>query len=174
MRGLDTRTLQRFVELVGKRLEGRWIVIGGAVFPLLGVTHRVTVDIDIAGPEDAARSQTLTLMDLTEELGLPVEAINQAGDFFLRRIRGWEDHLVEIHRGPRASIQLPDATLFLLLKLNRLSEADLGDCEEMLKLARRLGDPIDTGRIRRTARQALARAEGADRRQRLEALLRLL
>jgi len=168
---LDQETLQRFVELAGERLAGDWVVIGGMVLPLLGVTHRVTMDIDLAGPEDAASDQMLTLMRIAEELGLPVEAINQAGAYFLHRIEGWQDNLVEIHRGPQATIYLPDPTLFVLLKLSRLTESDSTDCLAMLDLARKKNTPVDHTRLRTAVELALVEAPTVGRAERLNELL---
>lgn len=171
MKPLDQETLQRFVALAGERLEGDWVVIGGMVLPLLGVTHRVTMDIDVAGPEGAASDQLLTLMQIAEELGLPVEAINQAGAYFLHRIEDWEERLVEVHRGTKAAIHVPDPTLFLLLKLRRLTESDLVDCREMLKLSRKRKMSVDRERIRSEVNKELAGEPSEGRAERLEALL---
>ncbi len=146
--------------------------MGGSVLPLLGVEYRVTLDIDVAGPDDAGMDQALALMEIAEELGLPVEAINQAGAYFLRRIRGWERHLVEIHRGRGARILRPDATLFVLLKIDRLTESDLTDCVEMIRLARSGGERVDRRRVLGAIRRGLAGDVSVPKRRRLEALSR--
>ena len=174
MKPIDTALLQRFLELAGERLEGDWVVIGGMVLPLLGATHRVTLDIDIAGPDEATMSQTLVLMSIAEELGLPVEAINQAGAYFLHKIEGWQDHLVEVHRGPSARIHVPDPTLFILLKLQRLTEADLADCKEMLRLGQKRGLPIDQERLLEAVGRALDTSPEGPRLDRLMELKALL
>ncbi len=174
MSGLDAKFLARFVVLAADRLDGDWVVIGGCVLPLLGVEHRVTVDIDVAGPDDADMGQMLVLMEIAEELGLPVETINQAGSHFLRRIEDWQEHLIEVQRGKRATIHVPDATLFLLLKLRRLTEADLLDCAEMLQLVKQQGGDVDTSRVRAAVAEALEHTPTAGRRERLGQLLRML
>lgn len=136
--------LKRFVSLASQRLRGDWVVLGGAVLPLLGVEQRITLDIDIAGPETATNRETLELMNIADELDLPVESINQAAAFFLHRIPGWNDRLCIVETGPNARILRPDATLFVLLKLERLSESDLIDCLAMLKLAAASEEPVET------------------------------
>jgi hypothetical protein len=171
---LDRETLQRFVALAGDRLEGDWVVIGGTVLPLLGVEHRVTVDIDVAGPAEAGMDQTLALLRIAEEIGLPVEAVNQAGALFLHRIRGWQSRLVEIHRGRQARILVPDATLFVLLKAGRLTEADLSDCLAMLELARTRGERVDLPRLRRTIGKGMAAANAPEKERRMRTLLEAL
>lgn len=130
---MDSAILQRFLKLASSRLRGKWVVMGGTVLPLLGIEYRVTNDIDLAGPRTASQEDTLILMGIAEELHLPVEAINQAGAFFLFKIPDWESHLIEVFRGKSATFFRPDTTLFCLLKIPRLSESDFDDCVQMLK-----------------------------------------
>jgi hypothetical protein len=174
VRGIDAATLSRFVALAGDRLEGDWVVIGGCVLPLLDIAHRTTADIDVAGPEDAGMRQMNVLLEIAAEVGLPVAAINQAGAFFLHRIQGWADHLVPVHRGSRAAIHVPDATLFLLLKASRLTETDLLDCAKMIEWARKRRRPLDRERVVGAVRAAREAAPRGGRRERLGRLLRLL
>jgi hypothetical protein len=171
---LDPDTLWRFVTLASERLVGDWVVIGGCVLPLLGIPHRATLDIDIAGPDDTDMGQLLVLMEIAEELGLPVETINQAGSHFLRRIEDWADHLVVLRRGKRATIHVPDATLFILLKTRRLTESDLLDCAKMIGLVRQREDALDTARVRGAVQEALEGAPPGGRRERLGRLLAML
>ena len=172
MTALDAGVLARFLSLAGDRLSGDWVVIGGTVLPLLGVDHRVTVDIDLAGPEGT--DQTVALYQIAEELGLPVEAVNQAAAFFLDRIPDWREHLVSIHRGRRARIHVPDPTLFVLLKVGRLTEADLSDCQAMLELARKRAMPVDSTRVVEAVRTALRGEASPGRAGRLTTLLESL
>ncbi len=174
MSGLDGTRLRRFLKLAGERLRGDWVVIGGCVLPLLGVEHRVTVDIEIAGPDDSGMKDTLILFGIAEELGLPVETINQAGALFLRRIPFWESNLIEIHRGSGATLHVPDATLFLLLKIRRLTESDLGDCLAMLDLARGQGDPPNGKRLNEAVQAELASDVPPERKRRLLLLAQAL
>jgi len=168
---IDAALLRRFCELAGERLEGDWVVLGGTVLPLLGVERRITLDIDVAGPEDASNAQVLALMDIALELGLPIEVVNQAGAWFLHRIEGWRRNVVPVHRGPRATVHRPDATLFVLLKIGRLSESDLDDCLAMLERARERAEPVDAPRIAGAIREALGAGEISEpKRARLERL----
>lgn len=84
-------------------------------------------------------------MDLA--VALPVEAVNSSADYFVRRIDGWRDQLVPLVQGPRAVIYRPTPTLFLLLKLARLSAIDLDDCLALIAHCRRVADPIDRARV---------------------------
>jgi hypothetical protein len=165
---VDSKLVSAFLDRVSEHLAGDWVVIGGAVLPLVGIEHRVTWDIDLAGPEDAP--QTLEVLELASDLGLPVEAVNQAGAFFLRRIEGWRDHLVPVRKTARASVSRPDATLYVRLKLSRLSEADLADCVAYVGYARAHGEPLDAPALRKAIRKEIRVAPSSPRRSRLRAL----
>lgn len=158
MTAIDHTLLVRFVTLAVERLQGDWVVLGGTVLPLLGIEHRVTLDIDIAGPQTAGNHDLLTLMGIADELGLPVETINQAATFFLHRVPDWPTLLVPVQTGAKAKVLRPNATLFMLLKMERLSEADLSDCLQMLAFARRTHEAVDATRLK----MALDRQIAAD------------
>lgn len=129
----DRTRIQAFLALAGERLDGEWLVIGGAAAAAWFVPSRTTEDIDMIGLA-GTRDERFALMTLASEAAVPIEAVNSAADFFVRRIDGWRDHLVSLHRGSRATIYRPDATLFLQLKVPRLSEVDLADCLALLAL----------------------------------------
>lgn len=135
MTPITAATLRKFLDQAGERLEGDWVIVGGSVIAFLGISERVTLDIDIAGLGEASQKHTVTLMEIARELGLPVEAINQAAAFFLERIPEWRSSLVEIHSGRKARFFRPDVNLYLKLKIARLSESDLSDCLHMLRFA---------------------------------------
>ena len=109
--------------------------------------ERATEDIDlisvVQGPD-----RRYQLMDFALAHGVPLEAVNSAADFFLRRFPDWRDQLEVLHAGAHARIFRPTPTLFLLLKVGRMSEADLGDCLALLNLATRTGLSVDRGRVR--------------------------
>lgn len=131
---MNGKLLRVFVELVKARLQGDWVVIGGSVLPLLGVDHRVTLDIDLAGPPESTQTDTLRLMEIATELRLPPEAINQAGAFFLRQIKAWKENIVLFAETKKCRIYRPNCCLYIKLKMDRLSESDLADCIKMIRL----------------------------------------
>ena len=139
---INTKISKKFLELAAKELKGDWVVMGGTVMVLMGVNERFTVDIDLAGPKTATQADTLKLMTIAEKIGLAPEAINQAGAFFLNRIPRWEDNLVPILQTKQFSLSRPNSFLFLQLKIARLSESDLGDCLNMLKI-----EPLTTKQV---------------------------
>lgn len=123
------------------------MVVGGAAAAAWFSDARTTEDVDLIAL-DASAAQRLALMDFAVAHGLPVEAVNSAADFFVRRIDGWRDHLVPLVRGTRATIYRPTATLFLLLKIGRLSATDLEDCMGLLRHCKNTGEVVDVVRIR--------------------------
>ena len=92
------------------------------------------MDIDmVAINNKQSNSQSIKLMEIAESLGLPVEAINQAGEYFLSKVDGFQDHLILFAESKKCKIYRPDAYLFLKLKLARSSETDLRDCMAFLR-----------------------------------------
>lgn len=153
-------------------LEGDWLLIGGAYVALWSDPRRTTEDIDLVGLEKS-QDQRLRLMQFADDAGLPVETVNSAADFLVRRIDGWEDEIEIFRQGARTRIYRPKATLFLLLKIHRLSEQDLDDCLAVLAKARGESEHVDTGRVLRVL-DSLGEprdAEIRDRRARLREIL---
>lgn len=138
--------IEALVERAGERLEGEWLLIGGSAAAVWFLSTRTTEDIDLIGLA-GTQAQRLALMELAAEAGLPVEAVNSAGDYFLRQIPDWRDQLVLLHAGARATIYRPSATLFLLLKIRRLSVVDHDDCLALLAHVRQTGETVDTARV---------------------------
>lgn len=132
---IDSKFMKKFVKTALDRLEGEWIIIGGTVLPLFGVDLRATVDIDmISLGSKASNKSSLALMEMAESLGLPVEAINQAGAYFLSKISDVNQHLILFQKSERCKIYTPDSFLFIKLKIARLSQSDYDDCIEFAKL----------------------------------------
>jgi hypothetical protein len=143
---LERAGLERVVDAVAERLAGEWLLVGGALVALWLESRRTTEDIDILGLQGTAEERW-ALMELAVELGLPVEAVNSAADFFVRRIEGWRDELEPFRHGARGRVYRPTVTLFLLLKLARLSEQDLADCLAAIGRARTERLRFDPGRV---------------------------
>jgi hypothetical protein len=126
--------MEKFIAKVLSQLEGDWVILGGTVLCLLGIDERVTMDIDmVAINNKQTNSQSIKLMEIAESLGLPVEAINQAGEYFLSKVDDFQDHLILFAESKRCKIYRPDTYLFLKLKLARSSETDISDCIAFLR-----------------------------------------
>lgn len=144
---LARERIRELVDAAGEELDGDWVLVGGALATLWFLPDRATEDIDLIsvleGPD-----WRYQLMDFALAHGVPLEAVNSAADFFLRRFPDWRDQLEILHAGAHARILRPTPTLFLLLKAGRMSEADLGDCLALLNLATRTGLSVDRVRVR--------------------------
>lgn len=126
---IDSKSMKKFISKALVVLEGDWVIIGGTVLSLMGIEERVTMDIDIVGINvKNASAQSIKLMELAEHLGLPVETINQSGEYFLSKIENYEESLIVFAESKKCRILRPNAYLFIKLKLARLSETDILDC----------------------------------------------
>ncbi len=170
MTRIDGATLRRFAQLVGERLTGDWVVLGGSALTLIGIGDRVTLDIDVASARASGQDDTIVLLEIALALGLPVEAVNQAAAFFLRDIPDWRADLTAIHKGPSATVHVPGPTLYVLTKIGRLSSSDLADCTTMLRHARAERIPVDTERLRAAIDRAFDAEPSPPRAERLRAL----
>lgn len=140
-RGLDTATITRLLEVAERRLEGEWLLVGGALAAIWFSPDRVTEDVDLVSLT-ASNDARFALMALAQEVGLPVEAVNSAADYFVRKVPGWRDDLEVLRKTERLTLYRPSATLFLRLKL-RLGEQDLDDCLALIEHARARAIAID-------------------------------
>ena len=174
MKSLDQKILRKFLNLAGVRLKGDWVLIGGTVLPLLGVDHRITVDIDLVSLGKSSQGEMLEIMKLAADLGLPVETINSAGSYFFAKVPHSETDLVLLHQGKWARIFRPGATLFLILKVARMSESDFLDCIEWIKRMKTLKEPIDAKRVALAIKMSLGDRECSEAKaKRLRALEKL-
>lgn len=142
----DKARIEQLLALATEQLEGDWLLIGGAAAAAWFSAARTTEDVDLVSLAGTS-AQRLALMNLADSAGLPIEAVNSAADFFVRKIDGWRDELVPLVRGPRTTIYRPSATLFLLLKIERLTPVDLDDCVALLDHCATTGEVVDRERV---------------------------
>lgn len=164
--------IDELLDRAADSLTGEWLVVGGAAAAVWFLPSRTTEDIDIIGL-GGTNDERFALMTLAEENNVPIEAVNSAADFFLRRVPGWRDLLVPLRGSEATTIFRPNATLFLLLKIGRLSAVDLDDCVSLLNHLAAPSDELDVQRVLEAVR-ALPAASEPDltaRRERLAAAL---
>lgn len=169
---LDRQAIERIVRAIGDRLAGDWLLVGGALVSLWLDSRRMTEDLDVIGMT-GTQQERFALMQVASDLGLPIEAVNSAADFFVQRIPGWRQEVEPLLRGARGTVFRPTPTLFLMLKAARLSAQDLADCEAMLEKARSEKLAIDGARVRQWV-EALPIASDpalAERRERLSSMI---
>ena len=133
MNPLSPEIIGEFVKLVGERLEGEWVLLGGTLMWAMGIGNRPTTDIDLVGVSQKEAANSLGLMALADTLGLPLETVNQAAVVYLWKVKDFRKHLVVLHQGSNACIYRPDTYLFVRLKLSRFNESDLEDCQLFLE-----------------------------------------
>ncbi len=166
-------TAKKLVAAAGEGLSGGWILVGGALLLYLGASARATQDIDLVPMGEMSNREQLKLFALAEGLGLPPEAVNSAAGYFLHKLKDFKSSLELLHEGSKARIFRPNATLYLRLKLSRLSESDLSDCLAMLKWAAAQGEVIEPKFIKEGLPKALREASAdPERLARLEVLAR--
>jgi hypothetical protein len=171
MKMLNAELLKKFLHKACEKLNGRWLLVGGTLLPAVGLDVRSTVDIDLVGLGEREAAQDLELMELAESLDLPIEAINPAAAFFVRRAEVRNEDLLPLFKGKSATIFRPSVDLYWRLKLVRLSEADELDCQHYFQFCKGQGDAIDAKNLRQ---QVLKEIKNVDERAKLDRLERLL
>lgn len=169
---LDRTRIERFLDRAASMLQGDWVLVGGAAAAVWFLPDRTTEDIDLVGAH-GTNAERLRLMEVADSEGLPVETVNSAADYYVRRVSDWNRDLVEIRRGTSATIYRPTATVYVLLKLRRLSEQDLDDCRALLAWCETHSEALDRNRIRQAIRDLPTTDDEplAARRQQLAELL---
>lgn len=171
-RPLDANRIRETLTSLLATLEGEWLLVGGALAALWFDERRVTEDLDLVGMSQTPQER-YTLLDRVCRMGLPVETVNSAADYFVYRVAGWREHVEPFMRGARAALFRPTPELFLVLKAGRLSERDFEDCRLLVQWCGREARSIDATWIRR-ALALLPPAAGAGANARREQLFRLL
>lgn len=155
---LDRQQISGLLDQLGERLSGEWLLVGGALVSVWVEPRRVTQDIDLLGLVGAP-SERLALMDAVFSLGFPIELVNSAADFFVHRVPGWRDEIEILRQYSHCAFYRPTPTLFVLLKMDRLSEQDLKDCVAVISKARAEALPLDESRLKSAMLKLLPSAD---------------
>jgi len=83
----DKARIEALLAAASEQLDGEWLLIGGAAAATWFAVARTTEDVDLVGLAGTS-AERLALMELASSAGLPVEAVNSAADFFVRKIDG--------------------------------------------------------------------------------------
>jgi hypothetical protein len=142
----DQQRISGLLDQLGTLLTGEWLLVGGALVSVWVEPRRVTQDIDLIGLQGHA-NERFALMDAVLTLGLPIEAVNSAADYFVQRIAGWRGEIEVLRQHAHCVFYRPTPTLFVMLKIGRLSEQDLQDCLAVIRKARAEQLPVDTPRL---------------------------
>lgn len=148
VRALDTAAIRALLAQAERRLTGEWLLVGGALASIWFSPDRVTEDVDLIGL-GGTNQERLALMELASSVGLPVEAVNSAADYFVQKTHGWRDELEVLRENERMKILRPTPTFFVVLKMGRLTGQDLDDCLLLVDFCEREGLAVDRERLRR-------------------------
>ena len=114
-------------EAIARDISGDWVLVGGALLRVLGLTDRVTIDIDLVPIGKVTNRDQLAVMEIAEKNGFPPEAVNFGAEYFVKKQKGWEKELVLLRDTGKARIYRPTKRLFRRLKEGRATETDLAD-----------------------------------------------
>lgn len=112
-----------------EHLKGDWILVGGGLLHVLGISERETIDLDIVPAGDITNSDQLKIMDVAVKNGFPPEVINFSAEFFVKRQKDWNSELVLLFENENVRIFRPNCKLFRRLKEQRGTETDMLDIE---------------------------------------------
>jgi hypothetical protein len=171
---LNPKLLREFLQQAGNQLKGSWLLVGGTLLPALGINVRSTVDIDLISLGEKENSQTLALMELADSLGLPIETVNQAAAFFLKNIPYEKTDLIPLHEGDTAKIFRPSVLLYWKLKLARLSESDLIDCQHYYSYCLGQKDSVKPTQLEHLLLKSLKTETSSEKKLRIKFLISLL
>lgn len=143
MKNLNSLLLKKFLKLASEELEGQWLLVGGTLLPAVGIDIRPTMDIDLVGLGPKEKMQNLELMTIAEKLGMSIEIINQAAEFFVARKKPSKSDMITLITGPKATIYRPTVELYWSLKIHRLTETDSLDCQHYLQYCKGQKDKIN-------------------------------
>lgn len=68
-----------------KYLRGDWILVGGSLLHVLGLSERETIDIDLIPYGEISNTDQLKIMEIAEKNGFPPEVINFSAEYFLKK-----------------------------------------------------------------------------------------
>lgn len=126
---MNHRDIKLLYSEVLKHLEGDWLLVGGALLHVLGLTDRVTLDIDLVPLHEVTNADQLKIMDIAVSSGFPPETINFAAEYFVKKQPHWQNELILMDESEKGRIFRPTQRLFTLLKQSRGTETDLMDIE---------------------------------------------
>lgn len=112
-----------------KNLQGDWILVGGGLLHVLGISERETIDIDLVPVNEITNRDQLNIMNVAVNNGYPPEVINFSAEFFVKRDSNWENEMVLLYENDNVRIFRPSKKFFRKMKEQRGTETDLLDIE---------------------------------------------
>jgi hypothetical protein len=124
---MKTENIITLFNALCEEIEGDWLLVGGALLNVLGISQRVTLDIDLIPMQEATNKEQLHLMDIAVKHNFPPEVINFSAEYFVKKIKNWEKQVILLKKGTKGNIYRPTKKLFKRMKESRGTETDLND-----------------------------------------------
>lgn len=112
---------------IRKSLKGDWLLVGGALLHVLGISERETLDIDLVPIGKITNEIQIKIMDIAVKNGFPPETINFSAEYFVKKQKNWKKELVLVSENKNSRIFRPSKKLFRQLKEQRGTETDILD-----------------------------------------------
>jgi hypothetical protein len=112
-----------------KYLHHDWVIVGGSLLHIMGISERETIDIDIVPCGEITNMEQLEIMEIAEKNGFPPEVINFSAEYFLKKQDNWKNELVLLQENDSVRIYRPTKKLYRAMKEQRGTETDLSDIE---------------------------------------------
>ena len=126
---MEQKDILKLYNDIVKNLKGNWLLIGGALLHVLGISNNETLDIDLVPIDQITNSDQLKIMDIALKNGFPPETINFAAEYYVKKQKNWQNELILLNETENAKIFRPSKKLFKQLKQERGTETDLLDIQ---------------------------------------------
>lgn len=123
------KEILRLYNEIRKNLKGEWLLVGGALLNVLGISERETLDIDLVPVGKITNEIQIKIMDIAVKNGFPPETINFSAEYFVKKQKNWKKQLVLMSETRNSRFFRPSKKLFRQLKEQRGTETDLRDIE---------------------------------------------
>lgn len=124
---MDSTKINTLIDQLLEALDGDWLLVGGALLHVLGISDRYTLDVDLVPLQEVTNKDQLKAIDVAVKNNLPPESINFAAEYFVKKQKNWKREIILLKQTKSARLFRPSRKLFKKLKLARGSEADLLD-----------------------------------------------
>lgn len=126
---MNNKDIMELYVNIRKNLKGDWLLVGGALLHVLGISDRETLDIDLVPVGTITNKTQLDIMEIAAGSGFPPETINFAAEYFVKKQKNWKKEIILLSENKTSRIYRPSKKLFRLLKTQRGTETDLLDIE---------------------------------------------
>ena len=124
---MKTKEINKLYTNILKHLTGEWLLVGGALLNILGISNRETIDIDLVPLGEVTNQDQIRIMEIAEQTGFPPETVNFSAEYYVKKIEYWKDEIILMFENDVLKIYRPTRKLFTALKKQRGTEIDILD-----------------------------------------------